>query len=511
MLELSTLISRLAQRQAHHEAIVFDDRRLTWGEFARRVARGANALRALGVAKGDRVATATPNCLQQLEIYWACPTLGAVLVPLSPLMQEAGLAALLRDCQPKCVLCSADQQGGVIAAVVNAGLQGVTQIVVTGEAMPGSRSYESLCAASSEAIEPVAVDPDDLFNIMYTSGTTGTPKGIMHTHRIRAMYAFVFSGAMGIDSESVVVQSGALVFNGAFTTMLPLFLHGGRYVLMPCFEVDRFIDLVENEQATHVGLVPSQIVALLNSCSFVPERLASLKSIMSVGAPLLQVCKDRLNELLPGRLCEIYGLTEGFATFLSRRDAQRKSGSVGVPLPFSAMRIVREDGGDCATGETGEIVGRGPLFMTGYSGRPDLTAQAVRDGWLHTGDMGYVDGEGFLYLVDRKKDMIDSGGIKVYPKDIEEIAAQHPAIREVAVFGVPDDKWGETPVAAVLLTAQGAARAEEIRAWINQRVAAKYQRVSRVVILEDFPRNVAGKTLKRELREPYWRDTRRNI
>jgi acyl-CoA synthetase (AMP-forming)/AMP-acid ligase II len=178
---------------------------------------------------------------------------------------------------------------------------------------------------------------------------------------------------------------------------------------------------------------------------------------------------------------------------------------VGIPHRLEAMRIVGADGRDCAPGEIGEIAGRGPFLMAGYYKRPDLTAQAVREGWLYSGDMGYMDEEGYLYLVDRKKDMIDSGGVKVYPKDVEEIAARHPAVREVAVFGVPHDKWGETPVAAVVLQPGAAPSAEELRDWINERVAARYQRLSAVVIMSDFPRSAAGKVLKRELREPYWK------
>jgi acyl-CoA synthetase (AMP-forming)/AMP-acid ligase II len=175
------------------------------------------------------------------------------------------------------------------------------------------------------------------------------------------------------------------------------------------------------------------------------------------------------------------------------------------------MRIERPDGSECATGEAGEIVGRGPMLMAGYYRRPDLTAQAVRDGWLHTGDVGYVDAEGYLHLVDRMKDMIDSGGVKVYPRDVEEVAARHPDVREVAVFGVPHDKWGETPLCAVILRAGASATGEELRDWINQRVAARFQRVSAVVIMEDFPRSTAGKTLKREMRAPYWQDRGRAI
>jgi acyl-CoA synthetase (AMP-forming)/AMP-acid ligase II len=206
---------------------------------------------------------------------------------------------------------------------------------------------------------------------------------------------------------------------------------------------------------------------------------------------------------LPDRFYELYGLTEGFWTILDKTQSLRKSGSVGRPPAFYEMRIVREDGSDAPAGEVGEIVGRGPSLMGGYYGRPDLTEQAIRDGWLFTGDLGYRDGEGYLYLVDRKKDMIDSGGVKVYPKDIEEVAARHPAVREVAVFGVAHEKWGETPVAAVVLNSGASITAAELRDWINERVGARYQRLHALQIMDDFPRNAAGKTLKREMRDAY--------
>jgi acyl-CoA synthetase (AMP-forming)/AMP-acid ligase II len=250
---------------------------------------------------------------------------------------------------------------------------------------------------------------------------------------------------------------------------------------------------------------------MLASKQYRPERLASLECILSLGAPLLQEHKDRLNADLPHRFYELYGLTEGFVTILDREEAQRKSGSVGRPKQYFEMRIADNDGRDLPPGEIGEIVGRGPILMQGYYKRPDLTEQAMREGWLYSGDMGFVDDEGYLHLVDRKKDMIDSGGMKVYPKDVEEMAAHHPAIREVAVFGVPHDKWGETPVAAVILNEEATVSAAELRDWINERVAARYHRVSEVVIMKDFPRSAAGKTLKREMREPYWAGRERKI
>ncbi|MDP2625477.1 MAG: AMP-binding protein [Candidatus Rokubacteria bacterium] len=250
-------------------------------------------------------------------------------------------------------------------------------------------------------------------------------------------------------------------------------------------------------------MVPSQIVAVLNSPGFAQRRLESLEMLLTVGAPLHVEHKQRLNDALPDRFYELYGLTEGFVTVLDKTDAVRKIGSVGVPLVFYEMRILDDSGRDVPPGQVGEICGRGPMMMAGYYKRPDLTAQAIVDGWLHSGDLGYVDEDGYLYLVDRKKDRIISGGVNVYPRDIEEVVVQHPAVRETAVFGVQDPRWGETPVAAVVLRSPAAVSASELVAWINARVGAKFQRVSDVMIVDDFPRNVAGKTLKRVLQEQY--------
>jgi len=339
---------------------------------------------------------------------------------------------------------------------------------------------------------------------MYTSGTTGMPKGICHTHFIRAMYAALLSNAWRMAPESVVLHSGAIVFNGAMVTMFPAFMNGATYVLHRAFDAEAFIETVERERVTHTMLVPAQIIAILDARGFDPARLTSLECILSLGAPLHVEHKERLLRLLPDRFYELYGLTEGFVTILDRDDAKRKAGSVGVPPPFFEMRIVGDDGRELAPGGVGEIVGRGPITMPGYLGRPDLTAAALRDGWLYTGDLGYVDEDGFLFLVDRKKDMIDSGGVKVYPKDVEEVAARHPDVREVAVFGIPHAKWGETPVAAVVLKPGAAVSATDLCEWINAHVAARYQRVDRVIVMDDFPRNAAGKTLKREMRAPFW-------
>ena len=315
-----------------------------------------------------------------------------------------------------------------------------------------------------------------------------------------------FAAAFRMRPESVVMHAGSLIFNGAMVTMFPSFFLGCSYVLQRKFDAAAFIETVRRERVTHVMTVPSQIVAILDAPNCSREALASIEMLCSVGAPLHRQHRERLRTVAPGALYELYGLTEGFITILDRADYDRKIESVGVPTYLNEMRIVDMDDRDLPPGEVGEIVGRGPMMMPGYHGRPDLTAQAIRNGWLYTGDLGYTDPDGFLYLVDRKKDLIISGGVNVFPKDIEEVLVQHPAVREAAVFGVPHEKWGEAPVGAVVLKDSAAATAEELRAWANARVAARFQQLCEVVIMDDFPRSSAGKTLKRVMRDPYWAD-----
>ena len=503
-LVLGRILARHARYRPQHTAVVFGGRRLGYRDFNAYVNRWARSLQALGVGRGDRVATVVPNTLELLANYWACAKLGAAAVPLSPLLSADGLVSLFSDAQPRVILTSAALRPAVEAAVGQLTYRPPPTCVLIDAAAPVFVSANELLATASDAEPEVAIEADDVATIMYTSGTTGLPKGIMHTHFIRSMYAGLLANTWEMNGTSKVLHTGAIIFNGALVTMLPAFYAGATYILHEQFDVGAMLETIAAEGVTHIMLVPSQIISMLNAPAFDPVRMQSLEMILSLGAPLQKAHKDVLNAVLPGRFCELYGLTEGFITVLDRADAVRKAGSVGVPPPFYEMRIVGDDGKDCSPGSVGEIVGRGPITMAGYANRDDLTAETIRDGWVYSGDLGHVDEEGYLYLVDRKKDMIDSGGVKVYPKDVEEVAVQHPAVREVAVFGIPHERWGETPLAAVVLQADASVTADDLRDWINARVAARYQRVDRVVIMSDFPRNAAGKTLKREMREPYW-------
>jgi acyl-CoA synthetase (AMP-forming)/AMP-acid ligase II len=499
---LGRLLTRHARYRPEHPALVFEEHRLTFRQLDARVNRLANALLAAGLAKGDKVATVLPNCLEQLDVYWAAAKTGIVVVPMSPLLQDAGLVSLLDNSDAALVVST--RAFAETLDRVRPKLAGIRadRWILTDGAAPGFRTYAELLAGAGEGEPPdAAITGADPYNIIYSSGTTGEPKGIVHTHEVRAGYGTLFASAFRMTPESVCLHAGSIVFNGAFLDLMPWLYLGATYILHPAFEAGRVIAEIERARVTHIVMVPSQIIAVLGHPAFDPARLASLEMILSVGAPLHLELKQRLIAALPGRFYELYGLTEGFMTVLDRADAARKTASVGAPIGFYEMRILDDAGRDVPPGTVGEICGRGPLLMAGYYKRHDLTARAIVEGWLHSGDLGYVDDAGFLYLVDRKKDMIISGGVNVYPRDIEEVAARHPAVREAAVFGVPDPRWGETPVAAVVLRAPVAR--EALVDWINARVGARFQRVSDVFVCDDFPRNVAGKTLKRVLQERY--------
>ena len=509
-MNIGTLLPRHARYRPDHLALVVGENRLSYRAFNARVNRLANALLGSGVCKGEKIATILPNCLELMTAYWAAAKTGIVIVPGSTLLQKSGLITLLQDSDTVAVLAQ-PSFADTLDSVRNE-LPAVREYILVGDkGSQGFSGYDDFVAKASDENPPDAgLSDSDVYNIMYSSGTTGAPKGIVHTHYVRAMYCSLFASAWRMTPESVVLHAGAIVFNGAMLDLMPWMFVGGTYILHEVFDTDAVIRDIKREKVTHMIMVPSQIIAMLDSPGFDADNLESLEMIQNVGAPLLLEHKHRLNELLPGRFYELYGLTEGFVTVLDRTDAIRKAGSVGVPPSFFEIRIIDDEGMDCASGEVGEICGRGPIMMPGYYKRPDLTEKAIVDGWLHTGDAGYLDDEGFLFLVDRMKDMIISGGVNVYPKDIEEIIIQHSMVNEVAVFGSPHDKWGETPVAAVILHEGEILESNALIEWTNSRVDAKFQRISDAVIMDSFPRNVAGKTLKREIRTLYIKDTSRS-
>lgn len=499
-LTIQNWLTRNAKYRPQHLAILFKDTRWTYEKLNSEVNRLVHAFQAAGIGKGDKVATCLPNTLELFEVYWACAKLGAVAVPLSPLLRKSGLTNLINNADTKLLITNSDVAHHLdeVRADITVANENIWLIDTD------KNSYHAKKIAASP-LEPQVerVSPEDPYNIIYSSGTTGEPKGIVISHQVRAIYGSLFASQFRMTPESIALHSGSIIFNGAFLTLMPTMFLGGTFILEECFQPEKLLPRLKQEKVTHTILVPSQIMACLQDPTFNHSEISSLEYILSVGAPLLLEYKSELNLRMPEVFYELYGLTEGFVTILDKTRAAAKTGSVGCPPPFMDLRIVNDKGEDVAVGEVGEIVGRGTILMSGYYKRPELTAETVRDGWLFTGDLGYVDSEGYLHLTGRKKDLIISGGVNVYPVDIEEVIVQHPRVKDVGVFGVPHHEWGEAPVAAIVTKNAEPICANEMREWVNSRIGARYQKVHEVWFVPELPRNVAGKVLKRELRETF--------
>ncbi len=505
-LNIGMLLPRHARYRPDHLALVVGEQRLNYRDLNTRANQLANALIRAGVQKGEKVATILPNCLELVLMYWAAAKTGAVIVPASPLLQEAGMETLLKDSDTALVLADGSLESSLNAIRRSLPAIGPDRFVLVGTdaSAEGFKTYDAFISGAPDIEPPDAgLTEDDVFNIMYSSGTTGAPKGIVHTHAVRAYYCTLFASSWRMSPESQVLHAGSIVFNGAMLDFMPWMYLGCTYVLHTKFDPAAVIEEIERSGISHIIMVPAQIMAVLNHPDYAPEKLSSLEMLQNVGAPLALPYKHRLNEELPGCFYELYGLTEGFVTILDKHDAIRKAGSVGVPPAFFDMRILDKNGDEAPPGEVGEICGRGPILMSGYFKQPELTDKAIIDGWLHSGDLGYVDEEGYLFLVDRIKDMIISGGVNVYPKDIEDVISEHPAVVDVAVFGVPDDRWGEVAVAAIILGDNTRLERQTLMDWTNAKVSAKFQRITDVIFMKSFPRNVAAKTLKRDIQELY--------
>ncbi len=487
------------------EAVICGDVRRTWGDFDRNMSRVANRLIAAGIGRGDKVAVLMSNSVDILEIMYGIVRAGACVVPLSGLLTAEQIGVLINDSDAIAVFCAADYQGHI--NTVRPSLETIQGdgFIAYGFDADGWLAFDTFIAGASDEKPVVDYALTDDFNITYSSGTTGLPKGIVQTHRARQHWSFSNAVDMRFHVNCKALTTTALYSNGTWLMVLPALFAGGTVVVLPQFSPRAFLETVQRERITHTFMVPTQFIVTLADPAFDDFDLSSIETVLCAGSPLRPDTKTEVLERLTPNLYDLYGFSEGFATMNKPHMHALKPDSVGTPVLGFDLKIVDEDGREVPTGEIGEIAGYGAGMMKAYYKRDEATRSiivAMPDGrtFLRSGDIGKVDEDGFLYVLDRKKDMIISGGFNVFPADIEAIVGEYEHVSDVAVIGVPHEKWGESPLALVIPVA-GAER-EQILAWSNERLA-KHQRLVDVEFRDDFPRNALGKVIKRILREPY--------
>jgi acyl-CoA synthetase (AMP-forming)/AMP-acid ligase II len=502
-LMLPDLVALHGKWRGARTALIEGERRLTWAEFERETARAAHGLGSLGVRAGDRVAVLMDNSLEMAILLFGILRRGSVAVPLNVSVSDDAVARMIEDADARAIFTSHRHSRRIDALRAQSETVARAVRVALGNADPGWTEFNAWLGAQPPEWHG-SVDPAQECNIIYSSGTTGSPKGIVHTHGSRMHWAVDLALALRYRGDCVTLCSLGLFSNITWVAMLCTALVGGTLVVMPSFDAAAAVELMGRERVSHGTFVPLQLARLLAVPNLERHDLSSLDTFMCCGSPLAIDIKREFPRRFDCRLIELYGLTEGLCTVLAPEDFEHKTESVGKPFLGTDLRIVGDDDREVPQGETGEVVGRGPLLMSGYHGNDVANSEATwtdakHRRWLRTGDLGRLDADGFLYIVDRKKDMILSGAQNVYPADIEAVMRAHPGVADVAVVGVRSREWGETPVAVVVPAPDAAVAEQSLVEWTNARVG-RQQRIRGVVFRADLPRNANGKILKRELR-----------
>lgn len=481
----------------------------TYSQLETRTNQLAAALDANGVQRGDRVAMLLLNSPQMMEIYFAVAKLGAIAVPVNFRLHASEVAYALEDSGSSFLFHStafAELAAGATAD--NRRIQRSVTVPTLAERATTSGGgsagdYEEFLAGGSPERVEREISHDDICVLMYTSGTTGRPKGAMLTH---GNFFYNAVNGMGFDSglgrTDITISAAPLFHIGALGVhTLPFLFIGAQVVITEAFAPDAWLEAVSRHRVTKAFLVPAMWAAVAQSGALQTADLSTLRSGISGGAPCPITVITALREA-GMEFTEGFGMTETapIAACLQPEDVVAHAGSIGRPAQFNDFRIVDEEGVQVPIGEVGELCVRGPNVFIGYWNKPDETAKALRNGWFHTGDLAHVDEEGFYTLVDRKKDMVITGGENVYPIEVEQVMYQHPEVREVAVIGVPDAKWGERVMAVVVRTEGASVDADGLRQWTRGRIA-HFKAPSEVVLVDELPRTATGKLLKRNLRQ----------
>jgi long-chain acyl-CoA synthetase len=492
--------------KAHPEklALVCDGQTVSWGAFDQRINKIANLLLSMGVSKGDNIAIISPNSIAYAELFMGILRAGACVTPLSTMASPDALQKMLTDCGARAIFVAAQYLELVDGFIADLDL---ARFAIDFD-HPAFQPYGAAVDGASDSDPEIQIEMSDAFNLIYSSGTTGTPKGILHNHWMRSAQMDRVS-PNGYDDNARTLLSTPLYSNTTIVSFLPTLYGGSTVYLMPKFDARGYLEIVQREKITHTMLVPVQYKRIMDVPDFDAFDLSSMQVKFSTSAPLRAEVKADVLARFPGKLLEYYGLTEGGGvTVLNSAEHPGKLHTVGQPAPGNEIRLIDETGAEVPKGTVGEICGRGPTMMAGYFGRDDLTADYIwRDAagnvFFRSGDMGRLDEDGFLILSDRKKDMIISGGLNIYADDLELVLLADPDVTDAAVIGVPSDAWGETPYGLVVLR-EGATRSgDDICADANGKLG-KSQRLSAVELRDELPRSSIGKILKKELRAPFW-------
>jgi long-chain acyl-CoA synthetase len=502
---LAGLVADVAARNPTKTAIIFQDQPIPYAQLHGMIELAANALAARGIGQGDRVAIMVPNIPQFAAAYYAVARLGGIVVPLNLLYKADEVAYMLNDSGAKAIIIFEmfypQAAEGIKAA------PSIEQVIyVSQSAAPeGTTHWAALMDKTIPQRQPVEVKPDDVAVICYTSGTTGRSKGAMLTHR---NFIANCEQCGGIEGFSFTEDDTALLVLPLFhiyamnVGMNGSFWNGGSILLMPRFEPVPVLEAIQKHRVTFFYGAPPMYVAWVNTPGIEKYDLSSLRYAASGAAALPVQVLTRFKELTGIQILEGYGLTETAPVAHSNANAPQgvKPGTIGVPIPGVAARVVDEDDNPVPQGQEGEIVIQGDNVMVGYWRNQEATDEALRGGWFHTGDIGTIDEDGYYTIVDRKKDMINAGGFKVWPREVEELLYRHPAVQEAAVVPMPDPYAGERPVAYVALKQGQAATEAELIAYCKERLAS-FKAPVRVEFRDDLPKLPTGKVLRRVLRE----------
>ena len=501
---MSDQLARHARTIPDRTAFGLGDVRRSYADFDRRVSRLANALRGRGVGHGDRVVVLAYNTLEFVEAYFATARLGAICVPINFRLVAGEIAYVLQD-------------SGATAAIVHGPLapvfaeaRGIAGLempcLVYGGTLAGADDYEAALAQASPDFAGEVVHMVEPAVILYTSGTTGTPKGAVLVHAHLMLHTFSMMLTLGMPKEDRVFLSVMPLFHvGGLLSLLPQVMIGGTNLMLPSgnFDPELVVDFIEAERVTSCVMVPTMMQAVCDVPEIEKRDLSTLGRIGWGAAPATTHLLKQLNDTLPHVKVEsTFGQTEcgPIITTLQGEDQLRKLGSVGTPMMNVEVRVVDDDMNDVPRGEIGEAVYRTPLVMKEYWNRPEETAEAFRGGWFHSGDLVRQDEDGYFYVVDRKKDMIISGGENIYCAEVENAIAGQPKVAQVALIAMPDEKWGETPLAVIIPTdPTDPPTPADIAGWCADRLA-RYKRPKYIAVVDSLPRNPSGKVLKNQLR-----------